>query len=87
MLKMLMQINSTILDMVLVLIFIHFLHFQILICLKIVGVDISLSVLIYIKKDILVLGESPTQGLDDTTITAKAKYWVNFSRSGKKIFS
>ena len=31
------------------------------------------------KKDILVLGEGPTQGLDETTITAEAKYYINFS--------
>ena len=32
------------------------------------------------KKDILVLVEGPTQGLDDTRITAEAKYSINFSR-------
>ena len=26
------------------------------------------------KKDILILGIGPTQGLDDTTLTAEAKY-------------
>ena len=36
------------------------------------------------KKDILVLGEGPTQGLDDTTLTAEAKYRINFTQSGKK---
>ena len=35
------------------------------------------------KKDILILGIGPTQGLDDTTLTAEAKYWVNFSKSNK----
>ena len=39
--------------------------------------------MLIIKKDILVLGEAPTQGLDDTTITAEAKYSVNFARSKK----
>ena len=39
--------------------------------------------LIMIKKDILVLGEGPEQGLDDTTITAEAKYPINFKESGK----
>ena len=34
--------------------------------------------MLIIKKDILVLGEGPTQGLDDTTITAEAKYPINF---------
>ena len=37
------------------------------------------------KKDILVLGEGPTQGLDDTTLTAEAKYCINFTQSEKKI--
>ena len=36
------------------------------------------------KKDILVLGERPTQGLDDTMITTEAKYSINFSRSNRK---
>ena len=30
------------------------------------------------KKDILILGKGPTQGLDDTTITAEAQYSINF---------
>ena len=36
------------------------------------------------KKVILVLGEGPTQGLDNTAITADAKYSINFSRSKRK---
>ena len=36
------------------------------------------------NKDILVLGEGPTQGLDDSTISAEAKYSINFTQSGKK---
>ena len=36
------------------------------------------------KKDILVLGEGPTQELDDTTITAEAKYSISLSRSERK---
>ena len=36
------------------------------------------------KKDILVLGDGITKGLDDTIIMAKAKYSINFSRSGRK---
>ena len=36
------------------------------------------------KKNILVLGEDPTQGLDDTTIKAEAKYPMNFRESGKR---
>ena len=27
----------------------------------------------------------PTQGLDDTTLTAEAKYSINFSRSNRKL--
>ena len=30
------------------------------------------------KIDILILGEAPKQGLDDTTLTAEAKYPINF---------
>ena len=38
------------------------------------GADMSSSVHIDNKeKDILILGEEPTQGLDDTTLTAEAK--------------
>ena len=37
-----------------------------------------------IKKDVLVLGEDPTQGLDNTKITAEAKYLVDFTDSGKR---
>ena len=36
------------------------------------------------KKDIPVIGEGPTQGLDDTKITAKAKYSINFTKSRNK---
>ena len=34
-------------------------------------------------KDILILVEGPTQGLDGTTLTAEAKHPVNFTQSGK----
>ena len=36
------------------------------------------------KKDILILGEGPTQGLDDTTLTAEKKYSINFTVTRKK---
>ena len=36
------------------------------------------------KRDILILGKDPTQGIDDTTLTAEAQYSVNFSRSNRK---
>ena len=35
-------------------------------------------------KDILIFGEGPTQELDDTTLTAKAKYPINFTQLGKR---
>ena len=31
------------------------------------------------NKDILIIGEGPTQGLDDTTLTAEAKCPINFT--------
>ena len=36
------------------------------------------------KRDILILGKDPTQGVDDTTFTAEAQYSVTFSRSNRK---
>ena len=36
------------------------------------------------RKYILTLDEEPTQELDDTTITAEAKYPINFTQSGKR---
>ena len=35
-------------------------------------------------KDIIILGEGPTQGLDDTTLKAEAKYTINFTQSRKR---
>ena len=35
-------------------------------------------------KDILTPGKGPTQGLDDTTLTAEAKQPINFTQSGKR---
>ena len=37
------------------------------------------------KKGILILGLGPTQGLDDTTLTAEAQYLNHFSRSNRKL--
>ena len=46
----------------------------------ILGTDMSSSVHIDNKnKDILILGEGATQGLDDTTLTAEVKYPINFT--------
>ena len=48
------------------------------------GVDMSSSVHADSKKkDILILGKVPTQGLDDTTLTAEKKYSINFNESRK----
>ena len=49
------------------------------------GVNMSSSVHIGNKnKDILILGEGPTQGLDDTTLTAEANYSINFTKPRKR---
>ena len=49
------------------------------------GADISSSEYIDNKnKDILILGEEPKQGLDDTTLTAEAKYPINFTQPRKR---
>ena len=49
------------------------------------GADMSSSVHIDNKnKDTLILGEGPTQGLDNTTLTAKAKYPINFTQPRKR---
>ena len=36
------------------------------------------------KKDILILGEGPTKGLDGTTLTTEKKYSINFAVTRKK---
>ena len=49
------------------------------------GADMSSSVNIDNKnKDTLILDEGPTQGLDDTTLTAEAIYPFNFTQSNKR---
>ena len=37
------------------------------------------------EKDILILGEGPTQRLDGTTMTAEKKYSINFNCDKKEI--
>ena len=37
------------------------------------------------EKDILILGEGATQGSDHTTLTAEAKYHINFRQLERKI--
>ena len=49
------------------------------------GADLSSSAHTDSKgKDILILSKGPTQGLDDTTLTAEAKYPINFTQSRKR---
>ena len=49
------------------------------------GVDTSSSVHIDNKgKDILILGEEPTQELHDTTLTAEGIYPLNFTQPNKR---
>ena len=49
------------------------------------GADMSSSVHIDNKeKGILILDEGPTQGLDDTTLTAEAIYPINFTQSNTR---
>ena len=44
------------------------------------GADMSLSMYIDNKnKDVFILSEGPTQGLNDTMLTAEAKYPINFT--------
>lgn len=53
--------------------------------LIIFGADINSSVhVVSKKKRILILVEGPTQELYDATLTAEAKYSVNFTGQGKK---
>ena len=44
----------------------------------------QLCILIKNDKYILILGEGPTKGLDDTTLTAEAIYPINFTQPNKK---
>ena len=49
------------------------------------GADMSSSLHTDNKgKDILTLGEVPTQGLDDTTLTAEARYPIKFTQPNKR---
>ena len=53
---------------------------------SIFGIDMSSSVHIDNKnKDILILSEGPTQGLDDAALTAEAKHPINFTQSEKRL--
>ena len=49
------------------------------------GADMRSSVHVDNKrKGNVILGEGPTQGLDDTTLAAEAKYAINFTQSRKR---
>ena len=39
------------------------------------------------KKDILILDKGPTQGLDNTKLTAEVQYSIEFSRSNRELQS
>ena len=81
--KMLILINTCILDMVLDLMWIGTGGFGKNVI--IFEVDVSSSVHVDDKKkDILILGEGPTQGLDDTTRTVEKKYSINSTVTRKK---
>ena len=40
----------------------------------------------YKGEDILILGQGPPRGIDDTTLTAEVKYPINFTQPRKKIY-
>ena len=51
------------------------------------GADMSSSVYIDNKsKDILILGEGPTQWLDDTALRAEAKYLINLCNQENDLY-
>ena len=50
------------------------------------GVDMNSSVHIDNKgKDISILGKGPTRGFDGATLTAEARYSINFTQSNRKV--
>ena len=73
--------------MILDLLRVHFFHFQILIVAKIsllLELIWAHQFILITKKDILIIDQSPTEGLDDTTLTGEAQYSINFSRSNRE---
>ena len=54
-------------------------YLKMLLFLELIIVLLRMLIIRKIKKDILVLGDGPTKGLDDTTITADANYSINFT--------
>ena len=49
------------------------------------GGDMSSSMRVNNKKDILFLVHGSTQGLDDTALTAETEYSLNFTNIGKEL--
>ena len=85
---MLIQINTFIMVMILDSIHVQNFHY-----LRVAWVKMPLfleliwnyqCILIIRKKFFLIFGKGPTQVLDDTTLTAKAQYSINFSRSNER---
>ena len=85
---MLLLINMDIVVMILDLMHVHSFHYQTIVGVKmslVFGADNSSSVHVdNKKKDILLVGEGLTQGLDDTIITTHA---INLPESGKPVKS
>ena len=48
------------------------------------GVDMSIIMLIIKKKDILILGKGPTQGLGEHSLIAEKMYSINFSAAKRR---
>ena len=75
--------------MVLDLMQVHSFHCQVVRLVKtlsIFGAEMNSSRQIDTRKsDILILGDILTQGLDNATISAEAKFFVNIARSRKKL--
>ena len=58
-----------------------------LVCKNVIIFGVDMSSPVHIdnkKKDILILGKVPTQGLDHTTLTAEPRYSTNFSKLKRK---
>ena len=49
-------------------------------------VDMSSSVYVDNKKDILILNKGSTQGLYNTMLNTEAQYSINFTKQEKKLF-
>ena len=84
---MLNKINMGRVVMVLDLLRVHFFHFQILIVAKmslLLELIWAHQFILITKKDILIIDQSPTEELDDTTSTGEAQYSINFSRSNRE---